>query len=98
MSYFKMKGENFRNLGEVWGNLLVSLSICIFIEWIKIKGIGNSVYNLLVFFLIILNLNIEVYYVVIIEIKYFLFVSILVVFIFNFSFGFIDRIVGSFIK
>lgn len=45
MSYFKMKGENFRNLGEVWGNLLVSLSIYIFIEWIKIKGIGKSIYN-----------------------------------------------------
>lgn len=85
-----MRGENFRNLGEVWGNLLVSLSI---FYWMK-----KSFCNLLVFFLIILNFNIEVYYVVIIEINYFLLVSILVVFIFNFSFGFIDRIVGSFIK
>lgn len=97
-SYLKMKGENSRNLGEAWGNLLVSLSIYIFIEWIKIKGIGNSAYNLLVPLLIISNLNIEVYHAVIIEIKHFLFVSILVVFIPNSSSGFTDRIVGSFTK
>lgn len=68
-SYLKTRGENSRNLGEAWGNLLVSLSIFYWMN--KNQDWKKSSCNLLVPLLIISNFNIEVYHAVIIEINIF---------------------------